>query len=126
VVVSTIGGFILGGVVGGFGGNLFGGASFNTTTAVVGAIIAFSNAAIVSGAGLTLERIRELLEEQNYRLQEQERRQRSQHAPLTSNPGSPQTTQSLGITRKKRKCPDCGAETYDTVDYCPKCSARLR
>lgn len=78
VIVSTLGGFILGGIIGGFGGSIFGGSSFNTTTAIVGAILAFCNAAIVSGAGLALDRIRELLEEQNYRQQEQERRQRSQ------------------------------------------------
>lgn len=82
VIISTIGGFILGGIIGGFGDRLFGGLSFNMTTALVGAVIGFCNAAIVSGAGLALDRIRELLEEQSYRLQEQERRQRSQSGPI--------------------------------------------
>lgn len=85
VIVSTIGGFVLGGMLGGLGGSLFGGSSFNTTTAIVGAVLAFTNAAIVSGAGLALDRIRELLEDQSYFLQEQERRQRSQSAPNREN-----------------------------------------
>jgi hypothetical protein len=45
-------------------------------TALVGGVIAFCNSAIISGAGLVLDRIRELLEERNSLLQEQERRQR--------------------------------------------------
>jgi len=131
VIVSTIGGFILGGIMGGLGGSLFGGPSFNTTTAMVGAVIAFTNAAIVSGAGLALDRIRELLEDQTSLLQEQERRQRSQSSSTVANPISFQAArptpvvQPAGTARKKRKCPDCGAETYDTVDYCPRCSARM-
>lgn len=88
VIVSTIGGFIIGGIIGGFGGNLFGGPSFNTTTAIVGAVIAFTNAAIVSGAGLVLDRIRALLEDQNYFLQEQDRRQRSQGTAKPDFPSS--------------------------------------
>ncbi len=90
IVISTIGGFILGGMIGGFGG-MFGGSSFNTTTAFVGAILAFCNAAIVSGAGLALDRIRELLEEQTYRLQEQDRRERSQASVKAESP-SPYST----------------------------------
>lgn len=131
VIISTIGGFILGGIVGGFGGSMFGGSSFNLATALVGAIIAFANAAIISGAGLTLDRIRELLEDQTSLLQEQERRQRSQSSSTVANPISFQAArptpvvQPAGTARKKRKCPDCGAETYDTVDYCPRCSARM-
>lgn len=72
-------------MLGGLGGSLFGGSSFNMTTAIVGAVLAFTNAAIVSGAGLALDRIRELLEEQNYFLQEQERHQRSQNTPNRGN-----------------------------------------
>jgi len=88
VIISTIGGFVLGGIIGGLGGSMFGGPSFNTTTAIVGAVLAFTNVAIVSGTGLVLDRIRELLEEHNYHLQEQERRQRAQSSTKTESTAS--------------------------------------
>ena len=132
VVVSTIGGFFLGGVIGGFGSIGFGSPTFNTTTAIVGAILAFSNAAIVSGASLALDQIRELLEEQNYLLRSQGRSDRSEGQSGSENifrtvsSSRPQSTSQPTVSaRKKRKCPDCGTETYDTDAFCPKCSARL-
>jgi hypothetical protein len=109
VVVSTIGGFILGGLIGGLGGSLFGGPSFNTTTAFVGAIIAFSNAAIVSGAGLALDRIRELLEDQNSRLHEQVHRQSLQSEFESSNPNS------------VKQCPQCAEYVKKAAKVCRFC-----
>lgn len=102
VIISTIGGFILGGILGGFGGSMFGGPSFNMTTAIVGAIIAFANAAIVSGAGLTLDRIRELLEEQ-------------QSHRYSSMAGNTQSRTTLTTARENVKVPPVMTDKVDSA-----------
>ncbi|MEZ4713945.1 MAG: hypothetical protein R3A44_42565 [Caldilineaceae bacterium] len=76
VIVSTLLGFILGGILGSSGGffGIFGlvrDPNFNMITALIGAIIGFCNASLVSGFGLVLDNIRELLEEQNSLLEDQ-------------------------------------------------------
>lgn len=71
VLVSAVLGYLVGKEIGGMFGN-------PTTIGIMFAVIAFSNAALISGMGLTVDRVRELLEEQVKLLQQQENRQKMQ------------------------------------------------
>ena len=136
VFLSTIGGFVAGGIIGGSVGAVFGEPSFNYVTALIFAALAFANSAIVSGAGLAIDRMRELMEEQVDLTKRQQSTQRASQI-LSSIPGampsapasrSPVSSRMQAVTAsaapaaaETRVCPQCGARYDINLTVCDKC-----
>jgi len=111
VIISTIGGFLFGGFIGGFGASsLYGGNDFNITTACIVAVIAFCNSSIISGFGLTLDEIRRLLELQNP----------SPHSAQNTS-SNKQGSIMRNSTKDNRRCKECDSILLKNNKICNIC-----
>lgn len=137
LVLTTLAGFIFGGVVGGAASDPFGGGGFSLVGALVGGMIAFLWGLLGVGFGLLLFEIRDLLQRQVIAT---ERAMNTQAAPAVAPVVSSIVTPmapTQGFTYREsrpmqpnvpagnRVCPSCGQIQHIERLTCWKCGANM-